>query len=289
MFEIDQLYQEKIVKSDVSLLIWFNQNKELEIEPFDYKLIFGDESLNGKLAVWDCLFNAFPVAYKQFINTHPDRDFELSNPMLVRLSVHIEINQYRAVFEIAIDEDTGINNDLTDDDKAILLRAFYEFDDNIRTRNGLRLTPVEEKQKLYDQHFAVDKMPYMIADNVPNWEDRPPIADVELVDISEEMKAERCALRAMKKVRPFPTQEELIVIKQKASMMLFLHEERCPPLDLTSRIFKPPVYAYDYDEEQMKEIVNAIAIKQEDSMKIFLHKEQASHLEPTGKTIKNQK
>ena len=77
--------------------------------------------------------------------------------MIARVGGHFEISRYRAVFEIYLEEDTGINDKLTDDDKAVMLRAFYEFDDNIRNKNGLRLTPTAEKQKLYDAHFDVDK------------------------------------------------------------------------------------------------------------------------------------
>ena len=258
MYEIDQVYQEKFVKFDVSLLIELSQNKEINIDPFDFKVVFGDENLLGSLSVWESLFTAFPVAYTQFINTHPDRDFEITNPMVVRLTGHFEISRYRAVFEIYLDEETGINDDLTDDDKAILLRTFYEFDDNIRRKNGLRLTPVEEKQKLYDQHFDVDKMPYMIADNVPNWEDRPKDPHIELVDITEEMKAERKALRELKRIY-FPTPYDLAVARKKAENKLIMYEEKYPQLDLKNQFvdqFDP--YMYDFKREEVEEIVQQV-------------------------------
>lgn len=230
MFEIDQVYQDKFIKFEVSLLVYLTKEKEVNIDPFDFRVIFGDPNIIGALDTWNALFNAFPVAYTGFINAHPDRDFELSNPMVVRIGGHFEISRYRAVFEIYLEEDTGINEDLTDDDKAILLRAFYEFDDNIRRKNGLRLTPTEEKQKLYDQHFAVDKMPYMIADNVPNWENRPKDDTIELIDITDEMREERKKIAQIRRMH-FPTQHDLLALKKKAENKLIIYEDQHTPFE----------------------------------------------------------
>lgn len=239
MFEIDQVYNDKFVKFEVSLLISLSQRKEVDIEPFDYRVIFGDENIIGALDVWNCLFKAFPVAYTQFINAHPDRDFELSNPMIARVGGHFEISRYRAVFEIYLEEDTGINDKLTDDDKAVMLRAFYEFDDNIRNKNGLRLTPTAEKQKLYDAHFDVDKVPYMIHDSVPKWEDRPKDTTIELVDITEEMKAERMELTRLKRLY-MPTKEDLMIARKEAENKLMLHEDKNTPMDYSQFIYRGP-------------------------------------------------
>lgn len=237
MFEIDQVYQDKFIKFEISLLISLSPKKEIDIEPFDYRIIFGDENIIGSLGVWDCLFKAFPVAYTQFINAHPDRDFELSNPMVVRVGGHFEISRYRAVFEIYLDEETEINNDLTDDDKAIMLRTFYEFDDNIRKKNGLRLTPTAEKQKLYDAHFDVDKVPYMIHESVPKWEDRPKDTTIELIDITEEMKNERKELARLKPLY-MPTKKDLKIARKKAENKLMLYEDNHTPMDYSQFIYQ---------------------------------------------------
>lgn len=223
MFEIDQVYQDKFVKFEVSLLISISINKEIEIDPFDLRIIFGDPDLIGKLNVWENLFKGFPTAYTQFINAHLEREFEISNPMIVRIGGHFELSRYRAVFEMYLEEETKINDALSDDDKAIILRAFYEFDENIRKQHGLRLTPLQDKQRLYDQHFDVDKIPYMIDPSVPYWEDRPKDQTIELVDITEEMKKERKELKRLSKIY-MPTQQDLIIAKKEAQNKFMLYE-----------------------------------------------------------------
>ena len=42
MFEIDQVYNDKFVKFEISLLISLSQKKEVDIEPFVYIVILGD-------------------------------------------------------------------------------------------------------------------------------------------------------------------------------------------------------------------------------------------------------
>ena len=47
MFEIDQVYQDKFIKFEVSLLVYLTKEKEVNIDPFDFRVIFGDPNILG--------------------------------------------------------------------------------------------------------------------------------------------------------------------------------------------------------------------------------------------------
>lgn len=161
----------------------FNANP---IEQTDNNYSFGDKSLFQRLAIEKAMVNAVGIAFGNFITEHIKENLAVSNPLIAEVDLHLETNTYRGVFEVGLTEDSQINLHHTEQDKMIMMRSFYHFDEFFREYNGLRQVPTEEKQRKYDEHISGLHVPYMRAANVPNLEDRKPDETIEFVEITEQ-------------------------------------------------------------------------------------------------------
>lgn len=147
-------------------------------------LSFGDKTLFRSLAIEPSLVKGVGIAFGNFITEHIKENLNISNPLIAEVDLHLETNSYRGVFDVALTESSLVNIHHTEQDKMIMLRAFYHFDEIFREMNGLQQVPREIKQQKYDEHISGLNVPYMRADNVPDLEDRTPDSTIEFVEIT---------------------------------------------------------------------------------------------------------